>query len=276
MPRAVVPYSSIYGVSAPTAIERSRFKNITRRLAKGTPFGLLGAASIIDRETDHFDGIMYQGTFHSHAGIPVQLVRTDAINYADSDLCGVRIIGVLPNRGPNANTETLNFFGERAAILGEVPVLHYDAQDQRIFDPSGNPDTSFLIRLPANVLHQLQAIDCDGHMLNTDQTWQTVKPGEVKTCGGCHVHSRATLINFEQSYAATPSYTIPVLGEGSVQMLAGKTGNAVNTTTVSNSYGVQYDFTDDIIPILNSRCVSCHSGGSPAGMYNLDTTRADA
>lgn len=272
MPRAVVPYSSIYGVSAPTAIERSDLRTSHADLPKGTPFGLLGAASIIDRETDHFDGIMYQGTFHSHAEYPFNLQGTDAINYADSDLCGVRIIGVLPNRGPNANTETLNFFGERAAILGEVPVLHYDAQDQRIFDPSGNPDTSFLIRLPANVPHQLQAIDCDGHMLNTDQTWQTVKPGEVKTCGGCHVHSRATLINFEQSYAATPSYTIPVLGEGSVQMLAGKTGNAVNTTTVSNSYGVQYDFTDDIIPILNSRCVSCHSGGSPAGMLNLDTT----
>lgn len=72
--------------------------------------------------------------------------------------------------------------GERIAILGEFSVINRDANGARIIDPSGHPDTSFLVRFPANTPYLMQGIDCDGRTLNTDQTWQHLRPGEKKTC----------------------------------------------------------------------------------------------
>ncbi len=266
MARAVVPYSAIHGVAAPEVIKRSDLRTTHASLETGTPFGLLGAASIIDRETHPHGGIRVLGT---HVEKQFNLQGTDTIDYTDEELCGVRILGVLPNRSPNVSNEIANYAGERIAILGEVPVLNYDNEGNRIIDPSGNPDTSFLVKMPANMPHILQAIDCNGSTLNTDQTWQALRPGEVKTCGGCHVHSREPRITFEQSYAATGNYTIPELGKGVVSLMEGRTGNTVHTRTVGG-YGMRLNFTQDIKPIFDARCISCHSGGEPAGGLNLN------
>lgn len=271
MGRAMVPYADIHGQAMPDQIARSDIRTSHALLDPGTPFGLFGAASITDRETAAFGGIIYPGASSgAHKEHHFNLQGTDIIDYADDELCGVRILGVLPNRGATPHLEINNHAGERLRIWGEVPVLHYNGET-RIMDPSDNPDTSFLVRFPANTPHLTQGIDCDGRTLNTDQTWQSLRPGEKKTCGGCHVHSRDARITFDQSYAATVDYTVPQLGEGTVPLLDGKTGNVVNTRTVSG-YGMTIDFTTDIKPIFDARCVSCHSGGSPAGGLNLDAT----
>nr|MCH9638207.1 hypothetical protein [Betaproteobacteria bacterium] len=128
---------------------------------------------------------------------------------------------------------------------------------------------SFLLRMPANMPYLMQGIDCDGHTLNTDQTWQHLRPGEMKTCGGCHVHSRPTREQFSNTYAATDNYTIPQLGEGTVPLLNGLDGNTVNTRSI-NGNELQIEFTRDIKPILDEHCVVCHGGSSPAAGLALD------
>lgn len=273
MARAVVPYSAIHGVATPVIHPPAHIRSTHPTLLPGEPFGLLGAASIIDRETAPWAGI----TFQSHVS-PVQTEHqfnsagTDTIDYTDEELCGIRLIGLLPNRSTNTYNEILNLWGERTSILGELHIKHYDNEGNRIINThSGRPDTSFLVKVPANVPHVTQAIDCDGRTLNTDQSWQYLKPGEMKTCGGCHVHSRPTEIEFSQSYAATNDYTIPVLGQGEVPLLNGKTGNVVNTRTV-NGYGYRPTLTQDIKPIFDAHCVSCHGGASPAAGLNLSNT----
>ncbi|MCP5252083.1 MAG: hypothetical protein H6939_10290 [Burkholderiales bacterium] len=265
MARAVVPYSAIHGVDHPEVVARSDLRAAHATLVTGTPFGLLGAASITDRETHPIDDIHFQGEKQFN------LQGTDTIDYTDEELCGVRILGIMPNRSANTYHEIANYAGERVAILGEFPVLNRNASGNRVIDPSGHPDTSFLVRMPANTPYLMQGVDCNGRTLNTDQTWQSLRPGEQKTCGGCHVHSKPTRITFAQSFAATPAYVIPRLGEGTVPLLAGKSGETVQTRTVSG-YGMRIEFTRDIKPIFDQRCITCHGGGSPAAGLDLSLT----
>lgn len=268
-PRVVLSYQDIYGVPSPKIHQLAHIRSPHWALTPGEPFGLLGAASITDRETAPFAGITFQNGAHPEHQF--NLAGTDTIDYTDEELCGIRLLGMMPNRGALTYTEIANVWGERTSILGELHVKHYDGQGNRILNPLGDPDTSFLVKLPANVPHITQAIDCDGRTLNTDQSWQTVKPGEIKTCGGCHVHSRKPELEFHQSYAATTNYTIPVLGKGTVPLLNGKTGNVVNVRTES-AYGLRITLQDDIKPIFDARCISCHGDVSPAAGLNLSNT----
>lgn len=266
MARAVVPYSAIHNVEKPAEIKRADLAVSRPDLPPGTPFGLLGAASILDRETHPQKGIHFAGEHQFH------LQGTDTIDYTDDDLCGVRILGVLPNRGPTVNEVVADMHdaaGERVVILGEFPVRNADPSGQPVIDPAGNPDTSFLVRFPADTPYLMQGIDCDGRTLNTDQTWQSLRPGEMKTCGGCHVHSRPSLISFEQGFAATAQYEPVHLGEGEVPLLAGAGGASPEVRKVPG-YGLQIELERDIFPIFESRCNNCHGGGSPAANLALD------
>ncbi len=263
MGRAVVSYSAIHGVAEPVTIQRADLRASHVQLEAGTPFGLLGAASITDRETHPRGGIQFAGE------LQFNLQGTDTIDYTDEDLCGVRILGVMPNRlRPKTIYNQIyainNVAGERVSILGEFPVLNTSANGTRVHDSSGHPDTSFLVRMPANTPYLMQSIDCQGRTLNTDQTWQHLRPGEVKTCGGCHVHSRPSRTTFEQTVAASPAYAIPHLGEGTVPLLAGKTSETTVRTRTVPGYGLQVDFNRDILPIFEQRCASCHSDAQPA------------
>lgn len=265
MARAVVPYSSIHGVEKPLDIPDSADKVDHPLLEKGTPFGLLGAASIVDRETHPREGIEFSGEYQFN------LQGTDTINYEDEDLCGVRILSLLPNRSTNTYYGLSNLFGERVRILGEFSVLNKTAAGETVLDENGNQDTSFLVRFPANNPYLMQAIDCSGRTLNTDMTWQSLRPGEQKTCGGCHVHSRESETSFEDSYAATDDYQIPELGEGVISLLNGKDGADVNIKEVDGN-SLSIDFERDIMPIFSARCNSCHGGDSPDAGLALDIT----
>lgn len=268
-PRAVVPYSAIHGVEKPTVIPPSEARVTHAALPHGTAYGLLGAASITDRETHPRYGVSVRGkSLTDDVGYGVALKQhnqqgTDTIDYVDADMCGVRILGLLPNRGGLTHREITNVAGERTRIIGEVSVRNnLDGNNQPIIDPSGNPDTSFLLSMPANVPFLLQAIDCEGRTLNTDRAWQALKPGEMRVCGGCHVHSKPTRITFDQSYAATSSYTIPELGRGTVPLIDGSS---------VPGYGWAIDMSD-IKPIFDQHCISCHGGTTPAGQLDLSDT----
>ncbi|MFT5356620.1 MAG: hypothetical protein ACI9KE_003845 [Polyangiales bacterium] len=266
MGRAVVPYADIHGIERPVTIERADLQTSRPELETGTPFGLLGAASITDRETHPRDGLHFAGTHQFHGQ------GTDTIAYEDEELCGVRILGVMPNRGTIRDVyEEMRYnpAGERIGILGEFSVRNRDESGALIIDANGNVDTSFLVRMPANVPYFMQGIDCEGRTLNTDQTWQHLRPGEEKTCGGCHVHSRPALMDFEDSFAAMNSYEIPTIGAGEVPLLTGESGEGVESRTVAG-YGLFIDFETDIMPIFERRCTSCHGGDTPDADLALD------
>ncbi len=259
MPRAAVPYRDLYGIEAPVDIPRADVAGYGEAgLAPGTPFGILGASSIIYRETRSLAGHPFAG--ETQWG----LQGTDAVDYGDDELCGVRILAVQPNR-PNEYGLLFTSSGERLVILGELPVR----KGAGVLDAFGLPDTSFKVRFPATAPYLMQGIDCAGHTLNTDQTWQHLRPGEVKVCGGCHVHGKPGM-PFESTAAAKTDYMPVRLGEGVVPLLDGVGADGVAAVRTVQGYGVQIEFARDVMPIFASRCTSCHGGSAPAAGLPLD------
>jgi hypothetical protein len=259
MARPVVPYAAIYKVERPAIIPRAAPPPGEPDLAPGAPYGILGASSIILRETRSIIGLPF-----SAYPFAFSLQGTDTVDYRNDELCGVRILATQPSRSED-RTHYKTTVGERVVVLGEFPVRKFDAAGRPVQDPTGAPDTSFKVRFPANTPYLMQGIDCLGRTLNTDQTWQHLRPGEVKTCNGCHVHGKEGL-PFRETAAADAAYRAVRLGEGSVPLLMGGAPRALDTNRVLG-YGIQFEYERDVFPILIRRCASCHSGaGAAAGL----------
>ena len=157
-------------------------------------------------------------------------------------------------------------------ILGEVPVRKTAAGGGPVLDPEGNPDTSFLVKLPADTPFTFQTLDRDGLVLNMAQTWHQVRPGEMRAdCGGCHAHSQLPLA-FEQTAAAQPDYSIWDLSKDTPLLTRDAGGQPA--LTVLHQPKVDVEFLRDVRPILQRSCVSCHTGAnpSPPGDLVLDDT----
>jgi hypothetical protein len=57
------------------------------------------------------------------------------------------------------------------------------------------PDGSFKLEVPADVPLALAVIDAKGRALQTHLNWIQVRPGELRTCDGCHSPRRGAAIN---------------------------------------------------------------------------------
>ena len=147
-----------------------------------------------------------------------------------------------------------------------------DANGNPILDPDGNPDTSFLAKIPADIPFTFQTVDKDGLALNMSQTWHQVRPGEVRNnCGGCHAHSQ-TPTDFSQTAAAQSGYQLRDLFASSPMLT--KDGNGEPALSERSERAVDVEYYRDIKPILERSCVGCHSGsgGTPAAQLVLDDT----
>ena len=114
---------------------------------------------------------------------------------ATSDIHAIRILAMEPTTDraarPKAGRLFYNHATERLRILGEIPVRKFARTASNRLDPDGNPDTSFLAKIPADVAFTFQTLDKDGMVLNMAQTWHQLRPGEIRNdCGGCHAHSQ--------------------------------------------------------------------------------------
>jgi hypothetical protein len=309
-PRALVPYNRIYGVNEPK--ELPRLVNDGKRsphLPEGTPFGLVGTSSFYKREsfpngrvadgqvTATFGGRDDDGwrgldAFTSHGnGMPLNWHNqgADAGLYANDEIHAVRVLAMEPttdrHRGPRSGRLFHNHAKERLRILGEIPLRRFrqseDGQIEEPRDPDGNPDTSFLAKIPADTAFTFQTLDRNGLVLNMAQTWHQLRPGEIRTdCGGCHAHSQQPT-DFNLTLAAKPDYrvwdlvnTTPLVTDKSRDQskkrwdAADATGLRSEKTSVVN---VEYH--RDIKPILARSCVACHTAKEdrePAGNLNLD------
>src|SRR4029078_8519303 len=87
----------------------------------------------------------------------------DAGLYANDDIHAIRILALEPtseNR-PKSGRGYYNHARERMRILGKIPVRNFN-DDKQPTDPDGNPDTSFLAKIPADVAWTFQTLDKDG------------------------------------------------------------------------------------------------------------------
>jgi hypothetical protein len=303
-PRALVPYKRTYGIDEPKRLPTlANDGKLSRHLPAGTPFGLVGTSSLYKRES-YPNGMVKPGgvtaTFNGRAdrtgyqdldpfnttedGVTLNWFNqgADAGRYTNDEIHAIRILAMEPttdrNKGPNSGTTFRSHANERLRILGEIPVRKLNGEKEPI-DPDGNPDTSFLAKLPADVAFTFQTLDRKGMVLNMAQTWHQVRPGEVRhDCGGCHAHSQKPTL-FEKTAAARPDYevwdltrTTPLL-TAKAEDQSGKKWDRDGRTGLRFEKGVKnVEYFRDVKPILDRSCTACHTQESarPAGNLVFD------
>ena len=319
-PRAVVPYSQVFGMKEPHALPAlANDGSRSKHLPEGTPFGLVGSSSLYKRES-YPNGVVREGevtatysggrdpwrgldAFTSHGnGMPLNWHNqgADVGLYSNEDIHALRIIAMEPttdrHRGENSGRRFFNHASERFRILGEIPVRKVAADSTQPRDPDGNPDTSFLAKIPADTAFTFQTLDARGLVLNSAQTWHQLRPGEIRhDCGGCHAHSQKPT-EFSLTAAAKPDYAVwdlvnstPLLGTAKLTRRASEAERLAATTHESSLDGpaslarrvsdgdsanraVTVEYFRDIQPILKRSCTACHtkSWDKPAGNLVLD------
>jgi hypothetical protein len=278
-PRAVVPYSAVHGVAEPLVMPwLPNDGSVHPALPAGTPYGLVGTSSFYKRESfpgyvvpwsNTFDGLDVFNTTENDQSSNWSYQGADAGRYANSDIWAVRIVAMEPSThrsygphgGPSGGQLFSSHASERLRILGEIPLRKLDADGAPLLDAEGNPDTSFLARIPADTPFTFQTIDRDGRLLNAAQTWHQVRPGEMRAdCGGCHAHSQQPLA-FASTYAARPEYEVVDLVHETPLLTRDSAGDPA--VRVENSGVVDVEFYRDIRPLLVRSCVPCHTQNDP-------------
>jgi hypothetical protein len=283
-PRPVLPYARIYGVAQPPSTFPDNGLGPTERdrgMVPAIPMGLVGTSSIQNRESAHVGSNDFFNPANSsrESGQAWIVQGTDAGVVTPDDIFGVRVVVAVPDRyhAPFVTSQAEkdnkliadSRFGrivkgyythseEKWLILGEFPARNSGG----VIDPDGQPDTSFLARVPANTPLFFQAIDSRGLTVSTEQTWRHVRSGAtVADCGGCHAHS-VPGIPFKGKFADSPTYSAVDLVRTSPQISSDANGaGTVQTRTQTAAWG--FEFRRDVYPILTAKCGDCHFGSPP-------------
>ena len=308
-PRAVISYKELYGQEKPSEIADSVTSNSQDiRIEVGEVAAMIGTSSMYNRELlnesgDKLDAYAPNSSRENNDG-NWTIQGADAGVFDNTEIYGVRIIATppVPFTSPLSNDNQSNtdinryllddrsrfvprrfgsYHGERWEILGEFPLAH-----KSVTDAQGNPDSSWLAKIPANMPTFIQTIDDKGMTLTSELTWRALKPGENRSdCGGCHANSipaldfsttqtgkKAPIKNIagiidtdpkiQNSYWDLTSGSIPLLSENGTEFVDG------------SSIGIE--FFRDVNPILQTKCVSCHTPSGTGNMMILDGVGPDA
>ena len=293
MARAVVSYEAIYGVKKPGLLANgSKTKNITpinnlgltdSRLKLGEPYGLTGAATLYDRETRALNGVPWAmkdggGTMAGRIYSNLATDGADLAIYDNDEIAGIRVLLPLysyPFNNYGGIEQWVGFQGHHMRVLGEFPVRK-TLNGQVIFDADGNPDTSFVIKLPADTPFLFQTIDKNGMALDIETTTRTVHRGEQQFCGGCHVHTRESLDPFA-SVAKLDTSMLADFTQNSAPLFDSldannkpvvKPANEIYTESdlpgVSTRRSLEVFWDNGVSQIIDNRCKSCHGEGQSA------------
>ena len=117
---------------------------------------------------------------------------------------------------------------EQQQILGYAPI---------------EPDGSFKLQVPADVPLALSVVDSEGRALQTHTNWIQVRPGERRTCDGCHSPRRGGALNAGAIVNTQPRALLAALIN---QHLSGETLASLRTRLDSTALNLGADpvFTD--------------------------------
>jgi hypothetical protein len=281
-PRPVVSWRRLHGTDEPARLPwLPNDGSAHADLPRGTPHGIVGTSSFYKRESfpgfvvpwsNEFDGLDAFNTAENDQSSNWNWQGADAGKYSNPDIWAVRIVALEPNShrsyGPNSGgiyndgTQYFNHAHERHRIIGEIPLRKFATNGAAILDPEGNPDTSFMAKIPADTPFTFQMLDRDGLVLTMAQTWHQVRPGEVRNnCGGCHAHSQRPL-DIATTYAGRSNYAPWDLTRFATLLTKNASNETVlKTNTIAGAHNVE--FLRDIRPLLQRSCTSCHTTNNP-------------
>jgi hypothetical protein len=200
------------------------------------------------RRSDLVDYRKAEGTYYVqdvYAGLAMQGVARGTVTTLRVVALDFRAAGV----GDNGN------HGPGGGALISTPIaIGNGAWDPKIIlgDATVHEDGSVFFKVPARTPVYFQLLDANGRMVQSMRSWSTLQPGENASCTGCHEHKNSSPpVALQQTRAFRK-------GVEALKPFHGATRG--------------FSFAREIQPILETRCVSCHDGGSGTP-YNL--TRAE-
>lgn len=170
----------------------------------------------------------------------VQNVQEGLGNVQPGTVKRLRIIGVIPKPQPHMNSPVLGVSSEETGkfIMGTVPV---------------NQDGSCYFQIPSGMSVFFQALDSRGRAIQTMRSLTYVQPGQTLSCIGCHEsRQKAPRLNQRPTVASKKPLAIRPGPQG--------------------SWPLRFDKL--IQPVLDQKCVSCHSPNKEAKSYDLTAARA--
>jgi hypothetical protein len=147
--------------------------------------------------------------------------------------------------GMNCGPGSINNGGATAPIPIAIVGASWDVK-KIIGETPIESDGSASFYVPARTPVYFQALDNKGHVVQTMRSWTTLMPGETNTCIGCH----------ESKLEAVPTFSyIPIAMKREPLVL-------------DSFYGPPrgFSFIKEIQPILDAKCVSCHSTSHAKGV----------
>lgn len=305
-PRAVVSYADVYGQSSPDIYRGVAGAVEDGRLEEGEASAIVGTSSMFNSDPSNVRDI-FQSSSSSreiHDG-NWTIEGAEAGKWEMSDVYAVRLIATPPKPYTKPTNKYVDaaaweeikrylndtrlervvaqygsLHNERWEILGEFPFSHWAAKDGQ-----GNPDTSWAAKIPAETPFLIQLLDKNGMTIRSELTWRALKAGEKRTdCGGCHAHSVDTL-DFESTKAGkgTAIKGVPGVEDDDPRIQDGIWDLTSGSIPMLSAQGVAFvqgasvgvEFNRDVLPILNSNCVQCHSSGQSNGGLVLDGSYPD-
>lgn len=151
----------------------------------------------------------------------------------------IRVVQVFPKTTRDANVPRIGVAGEEntRAVLGVTPV---------------EADGSARFIVPARKPILFHALDADGCAYRVMRSSTSLMPGERASCVGCH----------ENKMTVSPA---------ALKVTQAMKRPAAQLTPTPES-GRPYGFVEQVQPILDTRCVSCHNDKEAKGGINLSRT----
>ncbi len=143
--------------------------------------------------------------------------------------------------------------GEDGGSINSAPVgianTTWDVKEI-LGDVEIHADGSAMFEVPAMESIYLQVLDARGRVIQTTRSWDTLRPGETKGCAGCHDKTNGNQHPFHDE------------------------------TTMAWRHGTQklrpfhgpargFSFRNEIQPILDSKCTTCHGDGESQAAPDL-------
>jgi len=280
MPRAVVNYQAIYGIPTPALTPPTgNDGGQDQRLPAGAPYGLTGAASMYDRETLSLNGTPWNmrdggGAMSGRNYLNLAASGAELAIFDNDEIFGIRVlmpVPFMPRDMPSyiRQEKWSGFQRHHLRILGEYPIRKPDGSGTEPTDAQGNPDTSFVVRVPADTPFLMQTIDKRGMALDIETASRSVVRGEQQYCSGCHVHTRTGMDPLESQAIANvnefgdfTAFSTPLFVdedvdgyptvESSHTAYAGEAG-----VTARRTFAV--DWVNNIADVIDNHCASCHA-----------------
>jgi HEAT repeat protein len=117
----------------------------------------------------------------------------------------IRVLGAIPLTTRSSHSHIVHV-GQETVELGTVPLA---------------PDGSFFVEVPADMPLALQAVDAEGRSELNEMSWLYVRPGERRSCIGCHQPRDATPALDTHNAAALRSPALKLLGQGTPHRFRG-------------------------------------------------------